>query len=66
MRQEVFVLTYGSGGAFTHGDLLDMERVDREGYMKLLVEQKKAEEEEIAKARRSAKRGARRPRTRRR
>lgn len=49
LRREVFALAYGSGGAFSVGDIEGMGREDRDAYIDLLIEQKKAEEAEAKK-----------------
>lgn len=50
LRREAFTLAYGSGGAFTIGDIDDMGREERDGYLELLIDQKQAEERQIRKA----------------
>lgn len=55
MARETFALAYGSGGAFTFGDIQEMTWDERDTYLELLIEQKQAEEREITKARNKAK-----------
>jgi len=45
----VFALAYGSGGAFSVEAIEGMGRGDRDAYIDLLIEQKKAEEAEAKK-----------------
>lgn len=49
LRREVFALAYGSGGAFSVEAIEGMGRGDRDAYIDLLIEQKKAEEAEAKK-----------------
>ena len=50
IRREVFLLSYGTKGGFSYGDIMDMEPIEREAYLEELNEQLEREYREIQKA----------------
>lgn len=59
IRKETFLLSYGTKGGFTYGDIMEMEPSEREAYLEVLNEQLERENREIKRAQGKTKGGSR-------
>lgn len=55
LRKQIFCLTYGSDGAFTRADVMEMEVGERYDFIEMLATARKNEKEEIERLRREAR-----------
>lgn len=58
----MFLLSYGTKGGFTYGDIMEMEPSEREAYLEVLNEQLERENREIKRAQGKTKGGRSKPR----